>query len=307
MSTDREVYEQAVRDCYSTWGDTYYEEYYTANTAYPPVHADLLRHLLADAGARVVLDAGCGPASFLRDLPEDVDGWGFDLTPEMIESGRRFMSDVDRPADQLWVGSVLDAEAFTPPVETGSAPVFDAAVCIGVLPHVADDADEAVLRNLVGAVRPGGTVVVEARNELFGLFTMNRYTHRLFTERLVPVDRLRAAAGPQDDVGAAFATLEGLFRTDQPPIRIGEDGGTPGYDEVLSRTHNPFELRALAERVGLRDVRVRFYHFHSLPPLAASEAPVAERTVSLQMEADPQDWRGHFMASAFLLSGVTPA
>lgn len=294
-----EDFEQAVRTCYSTWGETYYDEYYGAGAPYPPVHAELVRQLLADAGADTVLDAGCGPASFLRDLPANIEGYGFDLTPEMVTAGQRVLEAQGLSADRLWLGSVLDPAAFRHP--SGEPSVFDAAVCVGVLPHVPEGSDQQVVAQLRDAVAPGGLVVVEARNELFSLFTMNRYSRDLFVERLVPVDRLQAAAGEGDDVEQALEQLTAMFRTDLPPIRRGK-ADEPGYDEVLSRMHNPFTLREVFDAAGLIDVRVLFYHFHALPPLVAGVAPAAARRVSVEME-NPEDWRGHFMASAFFVVG----
>ena len=292
--------EAAVRSCYSTWGHTYYEEYYGSGAPYPPVHADLLRRLLDEDGAHTVLDAGCGPASFLRDLPKHIEGYGFDLTPEMVDAGREVLEAQGEPTDRLWVGSVVDPGAFQHP--SGAPDRFDAAVCVGVLPHVPAEADAAVIANLRDSVVPGGLVAVEARNELFALFTLNRYSRDLFVERLIPTDGLRASAGADDDVDAVLAQVEGMFRTDLPPVRKGK-ADEPGYDEVLSRTHNPFELRAAFEAAGLVDVRVLFYHFHSVPPLAEGAASAAVRAASLAMEEDPEDWRGYFMASAFFVVG----
>ena len=60
--------ESAVKSCYSTWADTYYADYFTNPTAYPPMHQDLIRNLVRKSGARTLLDAGCGPASMLRNL-----------------------------------------------------------------------------------------------------------------------------------------------------------------------------------------------------------------------------------------------
>ena len=115
---DREAVEGAVRDCYSTWSAHYYNDYYQGAGAYPPVHTDIVRGLLHAAGARTVLDAGCGPASMLRDLAEPgLERWSFDLTP---------------------------------------AEGFDAVICFGVLPHLPAWADAQVLANLRAAVRPGG-------------------------------------------------------------------------------------------------------------------------------------------------------
>lgn len=301
-SPERDGVEAAVRSCYSTWGSSYYDDYYGSGSAYPPVHRDLAVRLLGAAGAGRVLDAGCGPASMMRDLLRaGLDVEGFDLTPEMVVEAKRVVADLGRSVDTVWEGSVLDASAFSPP--TGGSGPYDAALCVGVLPHVPESADETVLGNLRDAVRPGGLVIAEARNELFALFTLNRFTHQLFLERLVPVASLHEHA-PDGSLTAPLAELAGMFRTDLPPVRTGV-AGEPGYDEVLSRVHNPFELAALARRAGLVDVSVRYFHYHALPPMFGGAVPEAALAASLEME-DPDDWRGTFMASAFFVVGTRP-
>ena len=128
------------------------------------------------------------------------------------------------------------------------------------------------------------------------------YSSGLFKNRLIDSDGLLAAAGDERDaLERALDDLDKRFRMDLPPVRKGY-AEEPGYDEVLSRTHNPFEMRALAESLGLVDVRVLFYHFHALPPMFESAVPKLFRRASIAME-DPEDWRGHFLASAFILVG----
>ena len=61
--------------------------------------------------------------------------------------------------------------------------------------------EPAVLANLVGAVRTGGLVVVEARNALFALFTMNRYTRDFVLGEL-----LASAPGPLAEATRAGAS-----------------------------------------------------------------------------------------------------
>lgn len=95
--------------------------------------------------------------------------------------------------------------------------------------------------------------------------------------------------------------LDDRFRLDLPPLRRGTQQ-KPGYDEILSRTHNPFVLREQMAAAGFRDVKVLFYHFHALPPMLERLLPETFRAQSMAME-NPHDWRGYFMASAFLLSG----
>jgi SAM-dependent methyltransferase len=301
VSDERRAAEDAVRRCYSTWSTTYHDEYYGEGAAHPPVHRDLLLRLLADSDARDVLDAGCGPASFLRHLEgTGIRPYGFDLTPEMVAEARRVLGD----DDAVWQGSALDPGAFHPPGDPGRR--FDAAVCAGVLPHVPAGSERAVLASLAGAVRPGGLVAATARNELFGLFTLNRYSRDLFHE-LIDVDGLRAQAlpGEREGLEGGLAALEERFRVDLPPRRTGTDDA-PGYDEVLSRAHNPLALRDAAEAVGLRDVRLLFLHFHRLPPLAADGVPDLQRRASLAMDADPGDPRGLVMASSVVVAGTAP-
>ena len=303
----KESIEKSIRRCYSTWGERYYSDYYESDGAYPPVHTALVRDLLQQHGAQTVLDAGCGPASMLRDL--DLPGmrrFGFDLTPEMVVEARRVLGLQGVPPSHIWEGSVLDATAFRNP---GDAPHggFDAALCFGVLPHIPADSDSTVLAHLVAAVRPGGIIACEARNELFSLFTLNRYSRELFRSRLIREDDLKSRIQDSSEVAAleeALTKLDERFRMDLPPVRKGYED-EPGYDEVLSRTHNPFVLRAAAEEAGLIDVTVLFYHYHILPPMLERLVPGLFRRESLAIE-DPTDWRGHFMASAFVVTGRRP-
>jgi 2-polyprenyl-3-methyl-5-hydroxy-6-metoxy-1,4-benzoquinol methylase len=296
-ATDREAVEGAVRDCYSTWSAHYYDDCYQGAGAYPPQHTDIVRGLLRAAGARTVLDAGCGPASMLRDLAEP---------PEMVVEARRVLAEQGLPAERVWEGSVLDPAAFQ--ARAGAPPEgFDAVVCFGVLPHVPAEADAQVLANLRAAVRPGGLVAIEARNQLFALFTFNRYSRDFFHDVLIGVSALEKKAADARERAAlerALAALDQHFRIDLPPKRTGE-AGRPGYDEVLSRTHNPFLLRQAAKERGLIDIEVLFYHYHALPPMLEGEAPELFRRSSLAME-NPRDWRGLFMASAFVLVGRRP-
>lgn len=292
--------ERSVRACYSSWGRTYFDDYYGPDAPYPPVHVDLVRAELLAADARSVLDAGCGPASMLRLLPGELQRYGFDVTPEMVQEARRVLGLQSVPSDHVWEGSVLDERAFVGP---GGLSRFDAVLCVGVLPHVPEGQDERVIENLRRATRPGGRVLVEARNQLFALFSLNRYTSRLFLNDLVPVERLRAAAGEEAaSLEVALTSLEDTFRNDLPPLRAGSDD-EPGYDEVISRTHNPLVLRDLMVESGFAEVGIRFYHWHALPPQFGEQVPATQRAVSLELER-PDDWRGLVMASAFLVVGT---
>src|SRR5205085_1104690 len=103
-----------------------------------------------------------------------------DLTPEMVAAAHEVLEPLGVPRHHVWQGSVLSPASFRSPADG-----FDAAICIGVLPHVPADQDQQVIENLRTAVKPGGLVVLEARNQLFSLFTLNRYTYEFFLRDLI--------------------------------------------------------------------------------------------------------------------------
>lgn len=292
--------EEAIKACYATWGKTYFDDYYGDKAPYPPVFRDILAGLLREARVGTVLDAGCGSASFLRGLiGQGMDLYGFDLTPEMVAEAKAVFRKAGLPPERIWEGSVLDRTAYRSPE---SSAVYDAVVLSGVLPHIPAQAEETLLGNLRAAVRPGGLVLVEARNELFSLFTLNRYSWDFFRRKLLGGERLANEANEAEraELARSLAELESIFRTDLPPVRTGK-AGEPGYDQILSRTHNPLVLREQFVRAGFAAPKVYFYHYHCLPPMFEARFPALFRRASLAME-DPTDWRGYFMASAFILA-----
>jgi len=297
VSTD--AVERSIKRCYSTWGTSYYDDYYGPDAPYPPVHLYLVKRLLAERGVKRLLDAGCGPASMLRHCVEaGREVYGFDLTPEMTAEARRVLSTLGVGDQCIWQGSVANRADFAPPGGTAN---YDCVVCCGVMPHIPQAIETDVLSNIHDALRPGGYAMVEARNELFSIFTLNRYSHEFYLKQLLSVAELEEKAGDEaQGLKAALAQIGGMFRTDLPPIRRGNEG-EPGYDEVLSRTHNPLLLQQKFLAQGFREAHLYYYHFHCLPPMVSSLAPRLFREMSLRMEADPKDWRGLFMASAFFV------
>jgi hypothetical protein len=175
-------------------------------------------------------------------------------------------------------------------------------MAMGVFPHLTDETH--ALKNMAAVTRNGGRVFVEFRNELFSLFTLNRYSYAFFLDNLMKTDSLltekpEAAA----DIHEITEKMKSFFRLDQPPVRSGS-ADAPGYDKILSKFHNPLDLSPLFTSAGLKINDLFFYHYHAIPPLFEREHPHLFREASLMMECDPHDWRGYFMASAFVIEAV---
>ena len=169
-------------------------------------------------------------------------------------------------------------------------------MAMGVMPHVGND--DMVLENMATLVRPGGSVFVEFRNKLFSLFTFNRYTADfILNDLLVGVSKEL-----KDEVAR---DLESRLRMDIPPIRDAIEGSdAPGYDAILSKFHNPFEVVELFKKHGFRDIKLLWYHYHPSMPYLEDKMPESFRKEAIRLEHEPSNWRGYFLCSAFVVEAA---
>ena len=235
-----------------------------------------------------------------RILDTGVQVWGFDLAPQMVKKAKAQLESRGLK-NRVWSGDISEDSAFRP-AGMDTPEEFDVCIAMGVFPHLEDEV--GALKNMTAATRPGGRVLVEFRNELFSLYTLNRYSYEFLFNRLIRPDELKIKHPEyESQVEEVGSKLEEFFRLDQPPVRRGAEG-SPGYDEILSKFHNPLEIADSFVKAGLRVIGIHFYHYHAIPPLFEEDYPQLFRILSLEMEANPSDWRGYFMSSAFVVEAT---
>lgn len=246
---------------------------------------------IKELGIKRVIDMGLGegsPAVAFKSLGTEVRG--FDYTEEMVEQAKKRFKNAGMNPEHVLRGDILDPATFEPLLGDG---LFDAATCLGVMPHVEDDA--LALSNIRSCLVRGGRAFVSFRNILFSLFTMNRYTHEMILGEI-----LRDA--PENVKEAVNEDLKSRLRMDMPPVREKTESGGVGYDRILARFHNPLEMRSLFETASFKDIRLHFYHFHPAPPyLEGVLGKETFRSASMAMERFHDDWRGHFLCSAYVV------
>ncbi len=107
-------------------------------------HAEMLAHM--PAGARRVLDLGCGTGFFLAELERERPGAvGLDISHDMLKVSEQYVPGAH----------VLTADAETLPFADAS---FDAIFCKGCLHHTRDHV--AFLSNCRRAIAPEGVLVL---------------------------------------------------------------------------------------------------------------------------------------------------
>ena len=92
---------------------------------------------------------------------------------------------------------------------------------------------------------------------------------------------------------------------DMPPVRKEISGSNaPGFDAILSKFHNPFEVVELFERLKFKDVKLRWYHYHPAMPYLNDQIPESFRLEATKLEHETSNWRGYFLCSAFVVEAV---
>lgn len=224
---------------------------------------------------------------------------GFDISNKMVaktkENFRKHNLDV---SNIIWA-DIEDPITYSPLLRDGQ---FDGLMAMGVMPHVRND--EFVLSNIKEMVRPGGTVFIEFRNKLFSMFTFNRHTLEFILDDLLK------------DVDSSLKSIvqENLklrLEMDQPKLRIhGEsanlkkpisDETIPGYDSILSKFHNPFEVVELFKKLDFKDINLLWYHYHPAMPFLEKDNEVIFRDEALKLEHENSGWKGLFLSSAFVV------
>ena len=290
-----------VRDHYSVSAKTYTAHYQINNPKSSPTYPAeyfRLQNLLASLSNQEtlrVIDAGCGEGTPLLEISKlGHTVRGFDFTDEMVSAAKQRLS--ENGLDPAWVIEA-DVEDFPSFAALMGDEAFDAAVCFGVMPHVNDEA--LSLQNLRRSLRDGGRIYVEFRNQLFNLFTFNRYTYSYILDTLL-------ADVPEEIRNKTGEALEGRLEMDLPPLRVSAEAGKPGYDAIQARMHNPLDMPRLFKEAGFTFDQIHWYHFHATFPMLDGNGvdKTLFRDTAFDMENDPSDPRGGVLCSAYVVEAI---
>lgn len=278
----------------STYADQYNAEKTWTNEEYPAnfFRLKLVRQILADSGVKSVYEHGVGDATPLVTIAGDgIRVAGNDISPEMVKFARANMSEHGLEPGAINLLDVQIPDAID--VERKRAGSFDAAMALGVIPHVEDD--QWFVDSMDKFLEPGGRLLLQFRNSMFSMFTFNRLTKEFVIDELLP-------EVPKSIREIVSADLDQRLAVDKPPKRTRPTGD--GYDEILSKFHNPFELSEIVKSFGYRDLQFHWYNYHpAYPMLAGSIDPKVYRQAQMDLEGDTS-WRGMFLCSAGLIEAV---
>jgi 2-polyprenyl-3-methyl-5-hydroxy-6-metoxy-1,4-benzoquinol methylase len=293
-----------VREHYADISDDYVAQYDERNLEthheYPANYFRLkiIKNRLAEVGCQSFVDAGLGagiPAIEIARRLDIKNVGGFDFTTEMVDLAKKTFASNGLDPARVELGDITDCSCFE---KATAGQKVDAALALGVLPHIENEL--ATLKNMASCLTPGGRAFVSFRNKAFSMFTMNRYTRDFFLEELlhgIP-DHLKLSTD---------SDLQKRFAMDKPEVRTNNIAGGVGYDQILSKMHNPFEMDSLFKAAGFTSTRLHWYHYHPVPPMLNGDSvtSIDFRKAAMALEGETSGWRGIFLCSAFVVEAVT--
>jgi 2-polyprenyl-3-methyl-5-hydroxy-6-metoxy-1,4-benzoquinol methylase len=286
-----------VVDHYNASAPTYTEQYdeskILTSVEYPANYFRLkkIKERVGDLGIKSVFELGIGDGSPITAMGEmGLRVGGCDLSPGMLEVAKAQFISKGLDPELLSIGNIQDASTLETAFGTGP---YDAVMALGVLPHVTDES--AAITNMARFIEPGGTMFLQFRNSMLSFYSFNRLTMEFILDELL-------ANVPAAVKKVVEADLTTRLAMDKPPLRTGTKEA-PGYDEILAKFHNPFELSALVESHGFTNLRYHWYNYHVTPPMLSGAVGQDFRTAGIELEGT-DDWRGMFMCSAGVIEAT---
>jgi 2-polyprenyl-3-methyl-5-hydroxy-6-metoxy-1,4-benzoquinol methylase len=285
-------YDSAAAD----YHQMYRRENLTTLESYPANYfrLQILIRRLSTLGARRVYEIGVGEGTPLVAMAKlGLEVAGCDISEAMVGAARRNFKASGLSQELIQWGDVEDATTLARQLKDGK---YDAVVAAGVLPHVRND--RLMLETVKMCLKPGGVALIEFRNKMFSLFTFNRLTKNFILE-----DLLRDV--PPAIRASVEAELDRRCAVDLPKAHTAPAAGAVGYDEILAKLHNPFDLQETFRAAGFIDPQIHWYHYHPAPPMLEAAIGAGFRHAAMRLEHEGS-WRGMFLCSAGVVEARLP-
>lgn len=241
-----------------------------------PYHANrlaMVKALVADVPfqGRACLDFGCGDGAFTEYLlSEGAHVEGVDVDATMVHAAEMRLRS-RWPEVKLRRGGV---EALS---ELPSSSV-DHLVALNVLAYLDRDDEQTFYEQAARSLRRGGSLTVTHSNELFDMFTFNRYTVEFFRRNF-------SLSSTMSNVSSL------LVHPDKPDRR------------VFGVRENPLAYRHKLLEFGFREVQQEFAILHTEPPLLTPQVDfddINSRSYPPTIGwPDSEKWKLMFVCSIF--------
>lgn len=281
---------------------TYYESNwesiancYDLNSAGIPIDAAwyrrrIYRSVLNEKRPSKVLDIGCGGGQTVLDAFEiGAQVIGLEPVPSLVDFGKRKLSESGFNAEAIAQGDASDISRF-------ESSTFDLVAMLSVIPHIPYQDWPSLHMEIQRVLKPGGYAVIAYRNELFDLYTENRFTHEFFMKNFYSLGsyslEIREKISLELEDFIPRHNVPSLNHTESKDKRFG----------LLDRPKsNPLTQAEYLANYGLTLEHNFFCNIHPLLPNSAVSKSIEPSDLKHQAELAYFDkWQGNFMGSMFV-------
>jgi len=210
------------------------------NNSYHTSRLQVIRALIPDelyCAGKQILDFGCGDAVLFPEfLKAGANIQGVDISEEMIKLAQERLKSLGYDPGLVRCVNV----EYLKSIPTGS---LDALMSFVVMIYFTDEEEKVFYQEASRIVKPGGYLILSHSNELFDMFSLNRYTVRFFKNHFVKDPSFHS-------------DLENLFKAKDIPEN-------PRFYNVRE---NPLVYKHKLARSGFEEIRQEFFNFHFAPP-----------------------------------------
>lgn len=229
-----------------------------------------------------VLDAGCGTGKVLEDL--FLDGYhcyGIDISEKMISQANKKLN-IPNHLVPLYCDNMNDLSMF-------NNNTFDYIICLGVLPYIPEDEEIKVYKEFKRVIKPHGTLITAHQNELFSLFSFNKYTIEFIRKNILSLT---------ENGNDYMNEIKALLTNADEPVNINKDNSA--RDIIFTKSENPLTYANKLLKHGFESVRYDYYNMHSVPPLIRNtNMDLLNSSIDLEF-FDSTRWQSMFIASTFI-------
>lgn len=240
----------------------------TMDTSYHRSRMAMIDALLAGSDLRgQVCDFGCGDGVYgAKVLRAGGTVHGFDIDESMVKAATGQLTQIG--------GTFRVEHGGVEKLAGLAAAAFDTVLALNVIAYMSEAEAAEFYRQAARILKTGGVLVCTHSNELFDMFTFNKYTVKFFEQNF-----------------AVKGVEQLLVHPDKPERRS------------LSIRENPLSFRYKLKTFGFEEVTQHFAIPHEAPPLLMKDFDpddLANRVVGSVVDtAEAERWKLNFTCSTF--------
>ncbi|HBE89845.1 MAG: hypothetical protein A3E37_05035 [Candidatus Andersenbacteria bacterium RIFCSPHIGHO2_12_FULL_46_9] len=243
--------------------------------------------------AKYLLDIGSGVGDLVCEAAKmGIKATGIDIAGGMVDLAHKRAID-----DKLNLAEFILADYFDWHVDDAS---YDVVVANGFIEYVSYEQRDDFFNDAYRILKPGGSLIVSARNRLFNVMSANDYTREE-----IESGTIEQLVNEMVALGNRTKISELLNMESVPLQKEDMKHAATGIDVNCRYQYTPIQLMKMMDRESFKVAGVSPIHIHIGPPSFKEEQPQVHYEIAkLMQKYAVNNLRLIGAASAFMIHGV---